>query len=322
MASPSSFPTASGPGSVTGVPNLPPSFPSTFTSHLILCTPSPSPLTLHAVIGGHGPPLLLLCGWPQTWYAFRHLMPALASHFTIIAPDPRGVGLSTIPLTGYDLRTLAQDMVHLMSTLGHRRFAMVGHDIGMWVAYALAVDHPAVLTRLVVMEATIPGLAPSPPLFYPGAMGERLWHFAFNRLEGVNERLVEGREEIYFGHQFRTKAARPDGIETQAVAEYVRALKREGALKASFEYYRAIDEDMAQNEERRKQGKIAVPVLAVGGGKNIRDGAAKLMQTVADDVTSVVIEDAGHYPAEETPEEVLKELMAFLRVEAEEGKSN
>ena len=314
-----SFPTVSGPGSVDGVPNLPAGFSSTFSSHLV---PSGS-LHLHTVIGGHGPPLLLLCGWPQTWYAFRHVMLPLSSHFTVIAPDPRGVGLSSIPPPpGYDLRTLALDMVHLMATLQHPHFAMLGHDVGMWVAYALATDHPSTLTRLCVMEAMIPGLGPSPPLFYPGAMSDRLWHFAFNRQDGINERLVEGREEVYFGHQFRSKAGRKDGVDVAAVGEYVRALKREGALKASFDYYRAMDEDMEQNAERQRRGRVRVPVLAIGGDSSVKDGVAKLMQTVADDVKGVVIPHCGHYPAEERPEEVVEALLAFfITVGSDEGKS-
>ncbi|WP_220040445.1 alpha/beta fold hydrolase [Nonomuraea aridisoli] len=153
-------------------------------------------------------PLLLLAGRPQTWYARRLLMPALAQDFQVVAVDPRGVGLSDKPRDGYDTGTLARDLVALMDALGHRRFAMVGHDVGMWTGYALAADHPDRLDRLAVAEAAIPGLSPAPPLLGGREANDRLWHFAVNRLTDVDEQLVSGREHLYFGHQFATKAAK------------------------------------------------------------------------------------------------------------------
>ena len=135
-------------------------------------------MRLHAVIGGEGPPLLLVHGWPQTWYAWRLLMPALARDFTVIAVDQRGIGLSDKPADGYDTGTLAADMVALMDALGHERFALYGTDTGMPIAYALAADHPDRLDRLVVSEAPIPGVSPSPPLFVPAPLVDLLWHIA------------------------------------------------------------------------------------------------------------------------------------------------
>ncbi|MEU0082490.1 alpha/beta fold hydrolase, partial [Micromonospora tulbaghiae] len=213
-----SLPAPEGPGSVSQAPNLPTRFTDTFTSRYV----DIGDLRLHAVTGGKGPALLLLAGWPQTWYAWRLLMPALARDFKVVAVDPRGVGLSDKPLDGYDTGTLARDMVALMDSLGHQRFAMVGHDIGMWTGYALAADHPDRLDRLAVAEAAIPGLSPTPPLFGSQEANDRLWHFAFNRLTDVNEQLVSGREHLYFGHQFATKSAKT--LPDYAVQHYVDTL--------------------------------------------------------------------------------------------------
>ncbi|GHO42246.1 hypothetical protein KSX_04090 [Ktedonospora formicarum] len=147
-----------GPGSVSGAPNLLAEFAHTFTSRYI----DTSKLRLHAVIGGDGPPLLLVHGRRQAWYAWRLLMPTLARDFKVIAVDQRGIGLSDKPASGYDTGTLAGDLVALMNALGHQRFAMYGTDTGMPIAYALAADHQNRLDRLVVSEAPLPGVSPSP----------------------------------------------------------------------------------------------------------------------------------------------------------------
>src|ERR1700759_4013556 len=196
-------PTPRGPGSVSGAPNLPAGFTGTFTSRYV----DVGDLRLHAVTGGDGPPLLLVHGWPQTWYAWRMLMPALARDFCVVAVDQRGIGLSDKPRDGYDTGTLASDLVKLMDALGHQRFALYGTDTGMPIAYALAADHPDRLDRLVVSEAPIPGVSPSPPMLVPPPLNARLWHLTFNQLPAaVNEALVRGREEIFFGAEFDASA--------------------------------------------------------------------------------------------------------------------
>ena len=197
--------TPEGPGSASGAPYLPKGFGDTFTSRYV----NTGELRLHAVIGGKGPPLLLVHGWPQTWYQWRLVMPALARDFQVIAVDQRGIGLSDKPQTGYDAGSEANDMVALMDALGHQRFAMIGFDTGMPIAYALAADHPERLDRMVVGEAVITGVTPSPPLFVPGPLNKRLWHIAFNRLDAeVNEALVRGREHIYFGAEYAARLER------------------------------------------------------------------------------------------------------------------
>ncbi|MGW3935087.1 alpha/beta fold hydrolase [Streptomyces phaeochromogenes] len=303
---PTRLPTPEGPGSVSQVPKLPARFTETFTSRYV----DTGDLRLHAVTGGEGPPLLLLAGWPQTWYSWRLLMPSLAQDFEVVAVDPRGVGLSDKPFGGYDTGTLARDMVALMDSLGHERFAMVGHDVGMWTGYALAADHPDRLDRLVVAEAAIPGLSPSPPLFGGQEANDRLWHFAFNRLTDVNEQLVSGREQLYFGRQFATKSAKP--LPDYAVQHYVDTLAADPeALRSSFEFYRALDTTIAQNQKRRTR-RLSLPVLAIGGAQNMGTSVGETMKLGADDVESLVLPECGHYPAEEAPEAMLTALTAFL----------
>ena len=145
--------TPEGPGSVSGAPHLPEGFTHTFTSHYIQA----GDVRLHAVIGGDGPPLLLIHGWPGSWYYWRLVMPALARDFEVIAVDQRGIGLSDMPEDGYDTGTLANDLIGLMDSLGHQRFAVVGVDTGMLIGYALAADHPDRVVRLAVGEAPLPG---------------------------------------------------------------------------------------------------------------------------------------------------------------------
>ena len=166
-----SSPVPEGPGSVSGAPNLPAGFTDTFTSRYV----DTGQVRLHAVTGGEGPPLLLVHGWPQFWYQFRMIMPALARDFSVVAVDQRGIGLSDQPADGYDTATLASDLVALMDALGHPRFALYGTDVGMPIAYALAADHPEWLDRLVVSEAPLPGVSPSPPLFLPPQLTAMLW---------------------------------------------------------------------------------------------------------------------------------------------------
>jgi pimeloyl-ACP methyl ester carboxylesterase len=300
------MPTPEGPGSASGAPNVPAGFTDTFTSRYV----DTGELRQHVVVGGNGPPLLLLHGWPQTWYAWRLVMPALARDFEVIAPDQRGTGLSGKPPEGYDTGTIGNDVVALMETLGHQRFAMVGHDTGMWIGYALASDHPDRLTRLAVAETPLPGVSPSPPLFANAHLNDALWHFAFNRLAEVNEQLVTGREQVYFGWQFATKAARqlPDDV----VRHYVDALSSgPEALHACFAIYRALDTTIAQNQQRKGR-RLSLPILALGGAHSLGEQVGATMKLAADNVQTVVIPGCAHWVAEESPDETLEALNSFL----------
>lgn len=295
-----------GGGSVLGAPDLPPGFTHTFSSRYV----DIGGLRMHAVVGGKGPPLLLVHGWPQTWYQWRLIMPALSREFEVIAVDQRGVGLTDKPQTGYDSGSQANDLVALMDALGHKRFAVIGFDTGMGIAYALAADHPDRVDRLVVGEAIVTGVTPSPPLIVPGALNKRLWHIAFNRLDPeVNEALVRGREEVYFGAEYAGSAGTP--LPKSVVQYYVDRLKPSDALRGSFGSYRAIDTTIAQNAERKKH-PLTLPVLAIGGEKGIGEGVVNTMKLVAGNVHGVIIPGSGHWVAEERPQELLATLTPFL----------
>jgi pimeloyl-ACP methyl ester carboxylesterase len=299
-------PTPEGPGSVSGAPNLPDGFTDVFTSRYV----DTGELRQHVVTGGDGPPLLLVHGWPQTWYAWRLVMPALARDFSVVVPDQRGTGLSGKPADGYDTGTLAADLAALMDALGHQRFAVAGHDTGMWIGYALAADHPDRADRLAVAETPLPGVSPSPPLFANAHLNNALWHFGFNRLAEVNDQLVTGREEVYFGWQFASKAARP--LPGYAVRHYVDTLAASPeALHASFAIYRALDATIAQNQQRM-QRRLTLPILGIGGAYSLGDQVAGTMKLAADDVQTLVIPGCAHWVAEETPDETLAALTAFL----------
>jgi pimeloyl-ACP methyl ester carboxylesterase len=283
-------------------------FADTFSSRYV----DTGEVRLHAVIGGDGPPLLLVHGWPQTWYAWRKVMPALAQDFQVIAVDQRGIGLSDKPADGYDTGTLGDDLVALMDALGHDRFAVYGTDTGMPIAYALAADHPGRVERLVVSEAPLPGISPSPPMFLPPVLNARLWHLAFNQLPSeVNEALVRGREEIFFGAEFDASAG-THKLPDETVAYYIDLLATSpNALRGSFGLYRAFPAIIEQNGQRKNQ-RLTVPVLAIGGAESGGEGVAATMRLVADDVQGVVLAGAGHWVAEQAPEQLVAALTAFL----------
>jgi pimeloyl-ACP methyl ester carboxylesterase len=294
-----------GPGSVSGAPDLPAGFADTFTSRFI----DTHELRLHAVVGGEGPPLLLVHGWPESWYAWRALMPALAEDFEVIAVDQRGMGLSDKPQDGYDTATQSDDLVALMDALGHERFAVVGHDTGFAISYALAADHPRRVARVALAEIPgSPGTVTAPPLFLPGPLNDRLWHLGFNRIDKLNEQLVTGREDVFYRWEFDA-AAKP--LPDDTIGYYVRMLSNPDSLRGSFGWYRALDTTIAQDEQR-KNTRLAMPVLAIGGAASFGEHVAEALQAVSDDVQSVVIPDTGHFVAEEAPDAMLAALTAFL----------
>jgi pimeloyl-ACP methyl ester carboxylesterase len=299
-------PIPEGPGSVSGAPNLPAGFADTFSSRYV----DTGAVRLHAVVGGDGPPLLLVHGWPGSWYYWRLVMPALARDFGVIAVDQRGIGLSDKPEDGYDAGTLANDLAGLMDALGHRRFAVVGVDTGMLIGYAVAADHPDRVDRLVVGEAPLPGISPPTPLILPDPVKARLWHIPFNQQDTVNEQLVTGREDIFFGAEFDASAG-ANKLPADAVRYYVDGLSDPEALHGSFQLYRAFGATAAQNEQRRTR-PLTMPVLAIGGAQSSGEMVADTMRLTAGDVQSLVIPDTGHWLAEQAPEQMVAALTAFL----------
>jgi pimeloyl-ACP methyl ester carboxylesterase len=248
-------------------------------------------------------------GWPETWYAWRHLMPALAKDFQVIAVDQRGIGLSDKPAGGYDTGTQARDLIGLMDALGHERFAVVGHDTGFAISYALAADFPQRVERVALLEIPgSPGTVPAPGLFLPAPLNDRLWHLGFNRIQGLNEQLVSGREDIFYRWEFDA-AAKP--LDDATIGYYVRTLSNPESLRGSFGWYRAIDTTIAQDQERKDQ-RLTMPVLAVGGELSFGEHVGEAVRAVAPDAQSTVIPATGHFLAEESPEGLLAALTQFL----------
>ncbi|MEU0290172.1 alpha/beta hydrolase [Streptomyces sp. NPDC006147] len=294
-------------GTVANSPGLSAEFRRTFSDRFV----ETDGLRQHVVVGGEGPPLLLVHGWPENWYAWRLVMPELARHFTVIAPDQRGIGLTGKPRTGYDTGTLAKDLTALMDALGHERFSLVGHDTGMIIAYALAADFPERVERVAFAEVPgPPGVTPSPPLFVPEPLNNRLWHIPFNRVDDpLVERLVTGREDIFYGYEF---AVQGGGVSKEAMDYYVRLLSDPETLTGSFGFYRAWDDTLAQNEKRATT-KLTMPVLGIGGAESWGPAVADSFKGVATDVRGAVIPDAGHWLAEQAPDALLATLTEFLR---------
>jgi len=185
---------------------------------------------------GQGPGMVLLHGYPQTGHMWRKVMPALAERFTVVAPDLRGYGDSDRPAAGYDKRTMAADVADVIRTLGIQPVVLVGHDRGARVAHRFALDHPSLLTRLVLLD-----IAPTYDVFArTDQVGARArWHWFFHQLPDLPEALTAGREEIYLRYMYRTSAYNPAAIEEDAVQEYVRCFRQPGAMRAGFEDYRA-----------------------------------------------------------------------------------
>ncbi|MGD9803092.1 MAG: alpha/beta fold hydrolase [Hyphomicrobiaceae bacterium] len=269
---------------------------------------------LHYVTLGSGPPLVLLHGWPQTWYEWRLVMPSLAERFTVIAPDLRGLGDSSRPLTGYDKRTVSNDVWRLMTEkLGYASFDLVGHDWGGPTAYALAAAHPEAVKRLAIVDVVIPGDGGD------FSQGGRRWHHQFHITPDLPEALVTGRERIYLQWFYQTFAYRPGSIDNAALDEFVRTYSQPGALRAGFNFYRAMQEDAKVNAAQLATGfRLPMPVLAVGGGVSYPHGRGRgadveaSMRRVATDVRGAVIPECGHFVPEEAPAELSRLFLEFF----------
>lgn len=265
-------------------------------------------VSLHYVTAGEGEPLVLLHGWPQTWFEWRHLIPELARRYRVIAPDLRGLGDSSRPAEGYDKRTMAADIHGLLGSLGVERCCLVGHDWGGPVAFALAAHYPGLVRRLAILDVVIPGDGGD------FSQGGRRWHHAFHQVAGLPEELVRGRERAYLGWFYRNFAHRPDAIGEEEIAEYLRTYSDPAALAAGFALYRALPRDREDNAAWLSRHKLAMPVLAVGGGESFgrRHEPEELLRRCAQDVTGAVIADSGHWIPEEQPERLLALLLDFF----------
>jgi pimeloyl-ACP methyl ester carboxylesterase/quercetin dioxygenase-like cupin family protein len=261
---------------------------------------------LHYRIDGQGEPVVLLHGYTQDSHMWLPLMAELAKTHTVIAPDLRGFGQSSTPTNGYTKAGLAQDVHALLQTLGHQRVRMVGHDIGLMVAYAYAAQYPAEVDRIVLMDAFLPGVGNWKDVW----LLRDLWHFHFHG--EVPLALVKGRERTYFEHFWNDFAAdRHHSIPERDRRLYARAYAQPGHMRAGFEVFRAFEQD-AQDFARFAQTPLPMPMLVLTGEKGSGEFLIQQGRLVATNVEGVVIRGSGHWLMEEAPEQVMPKLVAFL----------
>jgi pimeloyl-ACP methyl ester carboxylesterase len=292
-------------------PQLSASFRTTFQEHCF----DVNDVRFHYVRGGTGPALILLHGWPQTWYEWHSIMPALAQHYTVIAPDLPGLGDSSVSASGYEKRTVAEELYQLVHALNFPEISLVGHDIGGMVAYAYASVHPTEVRRLAILEAPIPGdffyhlplLSPNSPT--GEAMG---WHFALHAVPDLPEALVTDHVPVYLSWFYDHHSLNPAAISQAHREEYERHYTVPSSLHAGFEYYRAFPQDIEQNK-LSAQCPLPMPVLAMGGDHGAGDLSATLLKRLALHLQSDLVPQSGHWVIEENPDYVTQRLLTFLQ---------
>lgn len=256
-------------------------------------------------VAGSGPAILLLHGWPFTWFTWHKVIPQLAQTHTVIAPDMRGIGATSKPASGYDVGTLADDAAALLAFEGVENATVVGHDLGVGVAYMMAHKYPKLVNKLVVMESIVLG-APRAELF----MNDPPWWVAFHNVPDMPEALVAGREASYLDWFWTNLTVGRVGISKVSRDQHIASYELPGSMRGGFEHYRAFPTTIKQGREA-SQSKLDIPVLALGG-ELIGDVLFQQMKEVAGNVSGGKITGVGHVIQEERPEELLSRLKEFL----------
>ena len=261
---------------------------------------------LHYLTAGHGPAVVLLHGYAETSLMWRPIIPLLAEKFTVIAPDLPGIGDSSIPADKIDMLSAANRIHGLVRSLGIEKGRVVGHDIGLMVAYAYATQFPTETEKLALMDAFLPGV--------PGWEGiynaSNVWHFRFNG--EYPEKLVQGRERIYFEYFWNVFAAdKTHSIPEADRKAYTEAYSKPGRMRAAWAYFASWPQ-LAIDFSRLSQTKLTMPVLSIGGEKSLGNELGAQMKLVATDVTVVVLPNTGHWILEERPKETTDALVKFL----------
>src|SRR5882762_685779 len=260
---------------------------------------------LQYLTAGKGPAVILLHGYAETSRMWRPLMPLLADRFTVIAPDLPGIGDSAIPTDGSDMKTAAMRIHGLARKLGIEKARVVGHDIGLMVAYAYAAQFPGETEKLVVMDAFLPGVEGGDAVYN----NPNLWHFRFHG--STPEALVKGRERMYFDYYWNEFAADKNHSLPEADrAAYAAAYARPGRMTSGWAYFNAFPQTAKDFAELAKR-KLTMPVLSIGGDKSLGEVLGQQMKLVGSDVTVVVVKDAGHWILEERQKETTEALVKF-----------
>jgi pimeloyl-ACP methyl ester carboxylesterase len=263
---------------------------------------------LHYVIAGSGDPVLLLHGWPETWYAWRKVIPALAARFTVVAPDMRGYGDSERPVGGYDKVTVATDLHELMRSLGFARIHLVAQDMGGPVGIAYAASFPTDVRDFAFIESAVPGfgLEASMDVAHGGS-----WHMGFNMAEGISEMLVAGRERAFVEYFYRRGTLHRDALTQADIDEYARSYEA-GGLVASFKYYRTLLDDAKVNREKLAVQALTLPVLSLAAEKGFGDLSHASITQVADQVERQTIAEAKHFLVQDQPQAATEAILSFL----------
>jgi len=266
---------------------------------------------LHYLSAGSGDPVVLLHGYAETSHMWRPLIAKLASTHTVIAPDLRGAGQSSTPAAGYTKAEMAQDIHALVRKLGYEHIQIVGHDIGLMVAYAYAAQYPAEVERIVLMDAFLPGVGSWRDVW----LMRDLWHFHFYGKTPLA--LVHGRERIYFEHFWNDFAADPaHSIPERDRRLYAKAYARPGGMRAGFEYFRAFEKD-AEDFAAFAKKPLRMPMLVLTGEKASGESLIQQGRLVAKNVEGVVIRKSGHWLMEEAPDQTIPALVEFLNHHSE-----
>lgn len=281
-------------------------FAQTFSHH----TAEVNGTQIHYVMGGMGKPIVLLHGWPKTWYKWRKVMPALAERYTVIAPDLPGLGDSSFLTTGYSKQAIAELIYQLVNQLGFEQINLVGHDIGGMIAYAYAATHPDQVRKLVLTEFWLPGFGLEEGMDVANGGS---WHFGFHMAPEIPEMLTAGKEREYLTAMGAFKPASNATAFTEAdIQEYLRTYATAEKMHAGLEYYRTLLDDGRQNRELAKT-KLTMPVLTIVGSEGVvGDRLRQGIEAVAENVQNDVIENSGHWLAEEQPVALAQRLLTFF----------
>ena len=268
---------------------------------------------LHAVDGGRpdGPTIVLLAGFPQTWWAWSQVIPRLATDLHVIAVDLPGQGHSDRPTSSYDTSTVGGLVHRAVQSLGVRTYWLAGHDIGAWVAFSLALAHQDHLHGVALLDAGIPGITLPESIPTDPDRAWKTWHFAFHLVPDLPEALLSGREREYVSWFLRVKARTPDAFDDADVEHYAAALAAEGGLTAALAYYRDAAESARANHDVLARGPLTVPVLGVSSSHGSIPDMAASISPWAEHTTGVVVPDAGHFIPDEQPDAVAAALLRF-----------
>jgi pimeloyl-ACP methyl ester carboxylesterase len=263
-------------------------------------------VNIHYVIGGEGDPLVLVHGFGQNWYMWNRLLPELSKHYTVIAPDLRGVGESDKPSGGYDKKTMATDIHELVKKLGYKTINLVGHDIGLMVVYAYAAQFKDEVKKLALLDALLPGVEP-----VWNQISTTVWHFGFFARPIAGD-IVAGQESEFLIDFWPQVGYVKNPFTKDEEAEFIRAYATPGSTTGSFHWFGAFPQDVKDNHEFMKQ-KLDMPLLAMGGEHFSAPFLADHSKLVATNVTDTRIMGSGHWIVQEQTEQVLKGLLDFLR---------